>query len=108
MNSSPEHGPPVVVDYHKSSGERDPETVAQNDDDLKDSTSTGTCPFVVHSFTGEQLVTKSLKALIAIAMNHMDKTERFWPLDMIKSHSQYTIIHHCVPLALFIWTRGDR
>jgi hypothetical protein len=30
-------------------------------------------PFVVHSLTGEELVTKSLKALIAIAMDHMEK-----------------------------------
>jgi hypothetical protein len=76
LNSYPEDGPPVVVDYHKSSGERDPETVAQNDNDLEDGTSTGTCPFVVHSLTGEQLVTKSLKALIAIAMDHMDKNRK--------------------------------
>jgi len=76
LNLYPEDGPPVVVDYHKSSGERDFEAVAQNDNDVEDGTSTGACPFVVHSLTGEQFITKSLKALIAIAMDHMDKNRK--------------------------------
>ena len=78
--------------------ERDPETVAQHDNDIEDGTSTGTCPFVVYSLTGEQLITKNLKTLIAIAMDHMDKIERFWPLGMIKSLNQYMILPHCIQI----------
>ena len=73
LHSYAEDGPPVVVDYRQSTGERDPETIALSDNDPEDGTSTGPCPFVVHSLTGEELVTKSLKALIAIAMDHMEK-----------------------------------
>jgi len=76
LNSYPEDGPPVVVDYRQSSGERDAEGIAQNDNDLEDGASSGPCPFVVHSLTGEQLVTKSLKTLIAIAIDHMEKNRK--------------------------------
>jgi len=43
---------------------------------LEDGTSDGACPFVVHSLTGEELVTKSLKAIIAIAMDHMEQNRK--------------------------------
>ena len=76
LNSYPEDGPPVVVDYRRSVKERDPEAVGQGDNDLEDGTSDGACPFVVHSLTGEELVTKSLKALIAIAVDHMEQNRK--------------------------------
>ena len=76
LSSYPEDGPPVVVDYWRSSGKRDPEAIGQDDNDLEDDTSIGPCPFVVHGLTGEGLATKSLKVLIAIAMDHMEKTRK--------------------------------
>ena len=76
LSAYPEDGPPVVVDYRKSAGTKDPETMATDDHILEDGASSGDCPFVVHGLTGEELVTKSLKALIAIAIDHMDKNRK--------------------------------
>jgi hypothetical protein len=76
LNKYPEDGPPVVVDYRKSNGERDPEATAAYENEREDGTSTGECPFVVHGLTGEELVTKSLRTLIAIAVDHMDKNKK--------------------------------
>ena len=59
LNSYPEDGPPVVVDYRHSSGERDPEAIAQDDIDLEDGTTSVPCPFVAHSLTGAELVPKN-------------------------------------------------
>jgi hypothetical protein len=69
----PEDGPPVVVDYQCSSGEQDPESTAIHDNKCEVGTSSGECPFVVHGLTGAELETKTLKALIAVAMDHMAK-----------------------------------
>jgi hypothetical protein len=76
LNKYPEDGPPVVVDYQKSNGECDPEATAVYENKCEDGTSTGECPFVVHGLTGEELVTKSLRTLIAIAVDHMDKNKK--------------------------------
>jgi hypothetical protein len=76
LEDYPEDGPPVVIDYRHSSGERDPESTAVHDNENEDGASSGDCPFVVHGLTGEELETKSIKALIAIAMDHMAKNQK--------------------------------
>jgi hypothetical protein len=76
LNAYPENGPPVVIDYRHSSGEKDPEATAVHDNEQEDGASSGDCPFVVHGLTGEELGTKSLKTLIAIAMDHMTKNRK--------------------------------
>jgi hypothetical protein len=76
LNTYPEDGPPVVVDYRRSNGERDPEATAVNENEIEDGASSGDCPFVVHGLTGEALETKSIKTLIAIAMDHMAKNHK--------------------------------
>jgi hypothetical protein len=76
LSAYPEDGPPVVVDYCKYAGMKDPEAMATDDHILEDGASSGDCPFVVHGLTGEEIVTKSLKALIAIAIDQMDKNRK--------------------------------
>jgi hypothetical protein len=71
LSQYPEDGPPVVVDYHKSTTNKDPESTAVNDIETEDGTETGLCPFVVHGLTGEEFSTKSLKAIKAIALKHL-------------------------------------
>lgn len=61
LNTYPENGPPVVIDYHQSSGEKDPEAMAAHDNEHEDGSSSGDCPFVVHGLTGDEMETKSLK-----------------------------------------------
>jgi hypothetical protein len=46
LNLYPEDGQPVVVDYRQSSGERDPEAIGQDDNDLEGGTSIGPCPLL--------------------------------------------------------------
>lgn len=72
----PEEGPPVVVSYRHGDGEKDPEATAVNDNEVEDGTVEGPCPFAVHGLTGEELSTKSMRALIAIAMDHMAKNKK--------------------------------
>jgi hypothetical protein len=71
LSQYPEDGPPVVVDYHKSTTNKDPESTAVNDIETEDGTETGLCPFVVHGLTSEEFSTKSLKAIKAIALKHL-------------------------------------
>ena len=54
-----------------SSSNKDPESTAVNDMEEETGTETGQCPFVVHGLTGEEYSTKSLKALKAIALQHL-------------------------------------
>jgi hypothetical protein len=88
----PEDGPPVVVDYRQSNGEQDPEAIGQDDNEIEDGTSVGSCPFVVHSITGEELLTKSLKALIAIALDHMEKNRKV--LAIGHEHEPQSLYHN--------------
>ena len=71
LNEYPEHGPPVVVDYYHSTTNKTPESTAINDMETEDGTESGPCPFVVHGLTGEEFSTKSLKAIKAIALEHL-------------------------------------
>ena len=71
LDAYPEHGPPVVVDYRKSFSNKDPESMAVNDNEDEEGTDAGKCSFVVHGLTGEEYSTKSLKAMKAIALKHL-------------------------------------
>ena len=71
LNEYPEDSPPVIVDYHESATNKNPESTAINDMDVEDGTESGPCPFVVHGLTGEEFSTKSLKAIKAIALQHL-------------------------------------
>jgi hypothetical protein len=71
LDEYPEDGPPVVVDYHQSFTNKNPESTAINDNEVDEGTETGKCPFVVHGLTGEEYTNKSVKALKAIALKHL-------------------------------------
>src|SRR6266487_4287854 len=76
LDQYPEDGPPVVVDYHESFTNKDPENTAVYDNETEEGTETGPCPFVVHGLTGEEYSTKSVKALKAIALKHLTSNQK--------------------------------
>jgi hypothetical protein len=76
LDKYPEDGPPVVVDYHQSFTNKDPESTAVNDMEEEEGTETGKCPFVVHGLTGEEYTTKSIKAIKAIALQHLTSNRK--------------------------------
>jgi hypothetical protein len=51
-------------------------STAVNDIEEEDGTETGKCPFVVHGLTGEEYTMKSVKALKAIALNHLTSNKK--------------------------------
>lgn len=71
LASYPEEGPPVVVDYHPSSFNKNPESTSQHDMEEEDGTTEGPCPFIVHGLTGEEFSTKTMKTVKAIALQHL-------------------------------------
>src|SRR6266478_5064490 len=72
INSYREDGPPVVVDYRKSDSNKFPESTSVHDMEDEMGIEEGDCPFTVHGLTGENLMEKTLTALKAIAMNHLN------------------------------------
>jgi len=68
LASYPEDGPPVVVDYHSSSSNKNPESTSGHDIEEEDGTTEGPCPFIVHGLTGEEFSTKTIKTIKAIAL----------------------------------------
>ena len=71
MAKYPEEGPPVIVSYRHGDGEKDLEAMAVNDNEVEGGTLGGFCSFAVYGLTGEELGTKSMNALVAMAMDHM-------------------------------------
>jgi hypothetical protein len=71
LASYPEEGPPVVVDYHPSSSNKNPESTSVHDMEEEDGTTEGPCPFIVHGLTGEEFSTKTMKTIKAIALQHL-------------------------------------
>jgi hypothetical protein len=71
LASYPEEGPPVVVDYHSSSANKNPESTSVHDMEEEDGTTEGPCPFIVHGLTGEEFSTKTIKTIKAIALRHL-------------------------------------
>lgn len=72
LNEYPEHDIPVAVDYRQSFTNKNPESTAVHDNEIENGTESGKCPFLVHGLTGEQYSTKSLKAMKAIALKHLN------------------------------------
>src|ERR1700730_17402180 len=54
LASYPDDSPPVVVDYHQMTSNKNPESTSLHDMDEEDGTEEGPCPFVVHGITGEE------------------------------------------------------
>jgi len=71
LASYPEDGPPVVVDYHLSSSNKNPESTSVHDMEEEDGTAEGPCPFIVHGLTGEEFSTKTMKTIKVIALQHL-------------------------------------
>ncbi|EPQ50471.1 hypothetical protein GLOTRDRAFT_25525, partial [Gloeophyllum trabeum ATCC 11539] len=72
IKSYPENSPPVVVSYHPQYKPKDALAKSLHDSgEEEEGTSSGPCPLVVHGVTGEQLHTKSLKSLKALAVKHL-------------------------------------
>jgi hypothetical protein len=59
LASNPEEGPPVVVDYHSSSSNKNPESTSVHDMEEEGGTTGGPCLFIVHGLTGEEFSTKT-------------------------------------------------
>ena len=68
LASYPEEGPPVVVDYHPSSSNKNPESTSVHDMEEEDGTTEGPCPFIVYGLTCEEFSTKTMKTIKAIAL----------------------------------------
>jgi hypothetical protein len=71
LASYPEEGSPVVVDYHPSSSNKNPESTSVHDMEEEDGTTEGPCPFIVHGLTGNEFSTKTIKTIKAIALQHL-------------------------------------
>jgi Helitron helicase-like domain at N-terminus/PIF1-like helicase len=71
LDEYPEDMPPVVIDYRQSFTNKNPESSAAHETEEDEGTDAGKCSFVVHGLTGEEYSTKSVKALKAIALNHL-------------------------------------
>jgi len=67
LDSYPEDGPPVVVDYRWSDTNKNPESTSVHDIEDEDSAEEGQCPFTVHGVTGEEFSTMNLKAIKILA-----------------------------------------
>jgi hypothetical protein len=71
LDSYPENGIPVVVDYRPSNVNKNPESTSVHDMEDEDGPEEGQCPFVVHGITGEEFSTKSLKSIKTYALRHL-------------------------------------
>ena len=76
LDEYPEDRPFVVVDYHQSFSNKDPESTAVYENENEEGTETGKCPFVVNGLTGEEYSTKSVKALKAVALQHLTSNKK--------------------------------
>lgn len=70
LDRYPEDSPPVSVQYFHSETNKVEEGTSIFDDAVDDSVVEGKCPFLVHGLTGDQLTTKSVNMLKAIALKH--------------------------------------
>jgi len=111
LASYPDEGPPVVVDYYTSSLNKDPESTSIHDMEEEDGTTEGPCPFIVHGITGEELSTKTMKTIKAIALRHLTSEAKYlhWTcrntrVDIWKS----SIIPCYATLAVSVWFRWYR
>jgi hypothetical protein len=63
---------PVVVDYRKTTENKNPEATSVFDNELEDGVEKGPCPFVVHGIAADKLDTKTTRELKAIALKHLN------------------------------------
>jgi hypothetical protein len=77
LASYPNEGCPVVVDYYTLSSNKDFESTSIHDMEEEDGMTEGPCPFIVHGITGEELLTKTIKTIkaIALAIEHAETPE---------------------------------
>ena len=71
LDTYPKDGPSVVVDYHQSETNKDPEATSLHDNEDEDGTEEGFCPFIVHGLAGEEFSTKSIKEIKSLALQHL-------------------------------------
>ena len=90
LNKYPENEPPVVVDYHLSYENKDPQATAIHDLEGEEGIEKGACPFVVHGLTGEEYTTKNIKALKAIALDHLTKNRKVLAIGHAPQAESYT------------------
>jgi hypothetical protein len=77
LNTYPEYGIPVEVNYRHSTTNKVAEAVSVHNDDEEDGTFEGECSFVVHGLTGEQLAEKGEHpdVMRMIAMAHLNNKQ---------------------------------
>src|SRR5436305_3165302 len=91
LDQYPEDMPPVVMQYHHSETNKNPESTAVHDIEAEEGTEAGACPFVVHGLTGEEYSTLSLTALKAVAVKHLTSNRKILA---ISHHEQPESIYH--------------
>ena len=80
-----EEGPPLGVDYHPSSSNKNPESTSVRDMEEEDGTTEGFCPFIVHSLTSQEFSTKTIKTIKAIAFRHLTSEEKILAIEHAKT-----------------------
>lgn len=65
----------MSVEYKESATIKVPERTITFDQEVDDRVKQGSCPFVVHSITGEQMLPKTVPALKGIALRHWNNEE---------------------------------
>ena len=93
LASYPEDSLPVVVDYHSSMSNKNPEFTSINDMDGEDGTSEGPCFFVVYGLTGDEFSTKTMKTIKSMALQHMTSERRNTCIQ--RHQSPFMQIHSC-------------
>lgn len=73
LKEYPERGIPVVIDYRRSTANKDNEATSVHDNEDEDGAESGNCPFVVHGLTGQEFSTMRLDAIKAHALEHLMK-----------------------------------
>lgn len=71
LEQYPESGPPVVIDYRQAPQQPDAETLPVTQDPDDDGVEEGDCPFVIHTLTASQYMSKDIKQLKAIATDYI-------------------------------------
>jgi len=65
--------PPVIVEFRSAETNKNPESVAVNDNEAETGVDEGECPITVHGLTGSELETMDMSTLRAVALNHLTK-----------------------------------
>jgi len=76
------------VDYHPLSSNKFPESTSVHDIEEEDGTTEGPCPFIVHGITGEELSTKTMKTIKAIALRHLTSEGKILAIGHAENQNQ--------------------